>query len=244
MKNNLKAISSTDTELRVGNYMMLFGGKDLVGEFFTKNTAFDSNFTDIGTLYVDFEHGRDVDRVGNSSDNVLGVVDWKSARVDDVGVFVERVLNRRSEYVRYLEKLIEAGIVGTSSEAVSSGVRKKASGEIVAWPLMRDSLTVTPMEPRMIGENALVAAKALADAFPASRSLAALVGNEVENPITVDDVNDLKSAEQFLREAGLRKQEATAFVSRLKGLVRSDSDTGDEAAVKGLLEAVKRRPLP
>lgn len=242
MKNNLKAVSSTDTELRVGNYMVLFGGKDLVGEFFTKNTEFDSNFTDIGVMYVDFEHGRDVDRVGNSPANVLGVVDWKSAKIDDTGIFVERVLNRRSEYVKYLEKLIEAGVVGTSSEAVSGGVRKKATGEIVSWPLMRDSLTVTPMEPRMIGENALSAAKALAAAFPESRSLAALVGNEVLDPITVEDVNDLKSAERFLREAGLRKQEATAFVSRLKGLVRSDSDTGD--AVKGLLEAVQRRPMP
>jgi len=68
--------------------------------------------------------------------------------------------------------MIDAGIVGTSSEAVSSGVRKKSTGEIISWPLMRDSLTVTPMEPRMIGENVLAAAKALAEIFPASKSLA------------------------------------------------------------------------
>ena len=57
--NNLKAISIGETDIRVGNYMVLFGGRDLVGEFFTKNTKFDSRYTDLGVLYVDFEHGQD-----------------------------------------------------------------------------------------------------------------------------------------------------------------------------------------
>lgn len=236
--NNLKAVSKTDTELRVGNYMVLFGGKDLVGEFFTKNTEFSSSYTDIGLMYVDFEHGRDSEKTGNSQNNILGVVDWKTARIDDTGIFVERVLNRRSQYVQHLEKLIEAGIVGTSSEAVSSGVRKKASGEIVSWPLMRDSLTVTPMEPRMIGENVLVAAKALAEFFPTSKTLAALTGGTVEDRVSVEDVKDLKSAEQYLRDAGLSRTEAKTFVSCLKGLLLRDADNGE---MKALADALKQR---
>ena len=40
--NHLKTLSKSDNEIVVGNYMVLFGGKDLVGEFFTKNTRFDS----------------------------------------------------------------------------------------------------------------------------------------------------------------------------------------------------------
>lgn len=236
--NNLKAVSKTDTELRVGNYMVLFGGKDLAGEFFTKSTEFSSSYTDIGLMYVDFEHGRDSEKTGNSQNNILGVVDWKTARIDDTGIFVERVLNRRSQYVQHLEKLIEAGIVGTSSEAVSSGVRKKASGEIVSWPLMRDSLTVTPMEPRMIGENVLVAAKALAEFFPTSKTLAALTGGVVEDRVGVEDVKDLKSAEQYLRDAGLSRKEATAFVSRMKGLLLRDADNGE---MKAIAEALKQR---
>jgi len=238
MQNNLKAVSKTDTELRVGNYMVLFGGKDLVGEFFTKSTEFDSSYTDIGMMYVDFEHGRDSEKTGNSQNNILGVVDWKTARIDDTGIFVERVLNRRSDYVRHLEQLIEAGIVGTSSEAVASGVRKKASGEIVSWPLMRDSLTVTPMEPRMIGENVLVAAKALAEVFPTSKTLAAFTGGTVEDCIDVEDVSDLKSAEQYLREVGLSRQRAKAFVSRLKGVLLREADNGE---MKALADALKKR---
>ena len=136
--NELKAISQTDTELRVGNYMVLFGGKDLTGEFFTQKTHFDSNYTDLGFLYVDFEHGRDAEKAGNTQNNVLGIADWKSAKIDDTGIFVERVLNRRAEYVKYLTQLIEAGVMGTSSEAVPGSARKKASGEIIEWPLMRE----------------------------------------------------------------------------------------------------------
>jgi len=108
MNNALKAVSTTENELRVGNYIVLFGGKDLTGEFFTHKTHFDSSYTDIGLMYVDFEHGRDSEKAGNTQNNVLGVVDWKSAKIDDKGIFVERVLNRRTQYVKYLEELIEA----------------------------------------------------------------------------------------------------------------------------------------
>ena len=223
--NNLKAISSNDNELRVGNYIVLFGGKDLTGEHFTKSTDFSSNFTDIGTLYVDFEHGRDQDGFGNSSDNVLGVVDWKSAKIDEKGIFVERVLNRRSKYIQYLEDLINAGVVGTSSESVRGKSLKTKDGEITKWPLMRDSLTLTPMEPRMITENVLASAKALAEIFPESKSLAVVTGGEVAPTISeIEQIQDLKSAESFLRDAGLSRKESTAFVSRVKSLRPRDAD--------------------
>jgi phage head maturation protease len=240
--NTLKAISQSDSELRVGNYIVLFGGKDLTGEFFTKNTQFDSSYTNIGTLYVDFEHGRDHEKAGNSKHNLLGVVDWSTAKADETGIFVERVLNRRAEYVKYLSELIDSGVVGTSSEAVPSGVRKKSSGEIVEWPLMRDSLTVTPMEPRMIGENALAAAKSLADVFKDSKSLAMLVGNPIDDAVetlkSIELIKDLKGAEQYLREVGLSRAESKAFVSRLKSLGQRDVDEGE---MKQIVEALKER---
>jgi phage head maturation protease len=238
--NQLKAISQTDTELRVGNYMVLFGGRDLTGEFFTPTTDFRSAYTDIGMLYVDFEHGRDPEKMGNSAANVLGVVDWKSAKVDDKGIFVERVLNRRASYIKYLAELIDAGMVGTSSEAVSGKTAKKSTGEIVEWPLMRDSLTVTPMEPRMIAENALTAAKALCEIFPNSKSLALLTGATiVDDPAKAESIEvipDLKSAEQYLRDAGLSRTEAKAFIAKVKSLGRSDSDGGEMQQIVNALK--------
>lgn len=231
MDNNLKSLKQTDDEITVANYIVLFNGKDLAGEFFTKNTRFDSNYTDLGLLYVDFEHGYEHGaRKRDPHSSVMGTVNWKTARVDDKGIFVERVLNRRFKYVQYLADLIDAGVIGTSSEAIGSEVTKKSTGEITQWPLMRDTLTATPMEPRMLDSNVLTAAKSLMEELPFSKSLRVLVGEKVEDDLKLDieDITNLKTAERYLRDSGLSRSQATAFMSRMKSVannpIQSDSD--------------------
>ncbi len=179
--NAFKALSETDDELRVGNYMVLWGSpeqRDLTGlvqknadgsggEFFTPETEFESDYTKTGQLLVDWEHGTGIDGAkGPGRDDILGYVDWKTAKKDEKGMFVERVLFRRNKYVKLLETLIKEGLVGNSSEA-AQGVKKAANGLIERWPLRRDSLTVMPMEPRMLSQNVLQAVKALAAEEPA-----------------------------------------------------------------------------
>jgi len=185
MENALKAVSKTDDELVVGNYIALFGGRDLtgiehndkgvigpfrtgypnrdgsLGEFFTKNTTFQSDYTQTGRLLVDWEHGLYGGEGEPDKDDVLGYVDWKSARIDDSGLWVERVLDRRKAYMQWIEQLVEAGLIGSSTEPVQKGVSVAENGEIKSWPLKRDTLTVAPFEPRMMTQNALQAAKAL-----------------------------------------------------------------------------------
>ena len=177
-RNHLKTISSTDDELRVGNYIVMFGGRDVSGlgyigsktplyknpdgshgEYFSKSVDLESDYTAIGRLPVDWEHGLVPDEA--KKDDVLGYVDWKTAKYDERGVFVERVLNRRKKYVQWLEELIKDGLIGTSSEAVGGSVKTLKNGEIVKWALKRDTLTVMPAEPRMMKENTLNAYKAL-----------------------------------------------------------------------------------
>lgn len=237
--NTLKSISSTPDELRVGNHIVLFGGKDLHGEYFTKNTAFESAYTRSGVLHVDFEHGYDMDGSGNDHHNILGVVDWKSAKVTDLGLFVERVLNRRAEYVQYLEELIADGLIGTSSEAVAGKAKRTGSGEITEWPLMRDSLTVTPAEPRMINGNSLNAIKSLKSFFPSSKTLKFALGEEIlENEKSrIEEISDLKTAEKFLRDLGMSKHQSTAFMSRIKNLGQRDADEG----MRSIKEALQLR---
>ena len=178
--NALKTIAKTDTDLRVGNYLVLFGGRDLegiasprknadgsIGEYFTKSTVFDSPYTDTDLLAVDWEHGHDE----LAKDEVLGRVDWKTARIDERGLFVERVLNRRNRYVQFIEELIDAGLIANSSEAIDGAEKVADNGEIQQWPLRRDTLTVSPMEPRMITQNAIHAIKALSERYPSLKSL-------------------------------------------------------------------------
>lgn len=176
--NPLKSVLESPYELVVENHIVLFGGRDLtghalgengdgsLGEYFSKTTDLESDYTKTGRLYVDFEHGRDPDAIGNNSDTVLGYVDWKTAVVDDEGVIVRRVLNRRHKYMKWLEPLIRAGMVGNSSQSVGSQIEKGEDGEIKKWALKRDTLTFTPMEPRMIDTNAMVALKSLAEDIP------------------------------------------------------------------------------
>ena len=131
-----------------------------IGEFFTAKTIFESPYTQADIIAVDWEHG--YAPAGEPGvDDILGRVDWKTAVADEKGLFVERVLNRRNRYVQFLEELISAGLIGSSTEAISDGVVKAADGEIVAWPLRRDTLTVQPMDPRMIDDNVVAAVKSL-----------------------------------------------------------------------------------
>jgi hypothetical protein len=181
--NALKTVGKTTTELRVANYMCLFGGRDLEGlasprrnadgsrgEYFTKATKFSSPYTEVGVLYEDWEHGiAPADEPG--ADEPLGIVDWKTAKITDKGLFVERVLNRRNQYVQFLEELIDQGLIGTSSQAIPTGVQKAADGHITAWPLMRDTLTVAPMEPRNLTDNQLQAIKRAGERLPALKSI-------------------------------------------------------------------------
>ena len=119
--NTLKAIAETDDELRVANYLARFGGRDLEGiasprinpdgskgEYFTPATEFESAYTKTGVLYVDWEHGERPHPEEPGADDVLGYVDWSTAKADSNGLWVERVLNRRNEYMRFLEELIKA----------------------------------------------------------------------------------------------------------------------------------------
>ncbi|MCP4707085.1 MAG: hypothetical protein GY869_00550, partial [Planctomycetes bacterium] len=112
-KNALKAIGITDDTITVANYIVMFGGRDTEGhtlrvdgagkselvpnskvngdgsrgEFFTQDTILESEFTkNIGKLAVDWEHRQQPDEAG-PTDEVLGHVDWKTAIVDNVGVW-------------------------------------------------------------------------------------------------------------------------------------------------------------
>ncbi|WP_298929224.1 hypothetical protein [uncultured Ramlibacter sp.] len=239
MDNHLKTLSKTENDLVVGNYIVLFGGKDLAGEFFTKSTRLESGYTDSGLLYVDFEHGLDPDNMGIDDSHVLGVVDWKSAKADDKGVFVERVLNRRAKYVDLLVEMIEAGLVGNSSEAVRGKTMRKRDGEITLWPLKRDTLTLTPMEPRMLTENVMSAAKSLFEVFPRSRSLAVATGAEIPDEIkTIQSIQTVRDAETYLRDAGrFSRSQAEALIARFKTL-SAQGEPGSDGQSKAIQQAI------
>lgn len=57
---------------------------------------------------------------------------------------------------------------------------------------------------------------------------------------SIEEINDFKSAERYLRESGsLSRSEATALVARIKAMAQRDSGASDEA--KALIAALSRR---
>lgn len=175
--NALKAVGQTDTELIVENYIVLFGGRDLsgiangdqnedgsVGEFFTKNTELESPYTkSVGRLPITWEHGEYGNQGEPGRHEALGYVNWKTVKIDDTGVFVQRVLDRRNRYIKMLEELIKQRLIGSSSEAIPGEVQKGPNGELLRWLLSGDALTVAPMEPRNLSSNTLATIKALVE---------------------------------------------------------------------------------
>ena len=176
MDNALKAISQTEDEIRVGNYIVMFGGRDMTGvpvegfntgpknadgsagEWFDKDTQIESQFTALGKIPLDWEHSRNPEGIDVG---MLGFVDWTTKSVDDTGVFVERVLYRHNKYVNAIKQLIDFGVVGSSVEPNQRKIKSASNGRIESFPIIRDTLTVTPMDIRMLDENVIQAFKAL-----------------------------------------------------------------------------------
>lgn len=63
----------------------------------------------------------------------------------------------------------------------------------------------------------------------------------VQGVKSIEAIEDLRSAEQFLRDSGLSRREAVAFISRVKSLSQSDSVEGDLSLIK---QALLKRSVP
>ena len=59
----------------------------------------------------------------------------------------------------------------------------------------------------------------------------------VQGVKTIETIEDLKSAEKYLRDAGFSRKEAVAFIARVKGFSQSDSDEG---VIQNVAERLKR----
>ena len=135
---NGSGIKSLDNG-KVGGYLVMFGGEDLQGDFFTKSTDFGTaTKTDVW-----FNHRQPLETKGGDLLTIKQKIGDGEITIDDTGVFLEAVLYNREQYDQMLDSL------GWSSGTAAHLVERKSSGEITHWPLGLDaSLTPIPAEPR------------------------------------------------------------------------------------------------
>lgn len=242
--NTLKTINRTEDTIIVGNYIIMFGARDLTGgllrgyntgdrnddgsrgQYFTEQTAVKSAYTELGAFPVDWEHGQE-EKNGEPGRGALGYVDWKTAKKDNKGWFVQRVLDRRNAYIAALDEagFFENGLIGTSSESDVARVSVERDGHITSWPLIKDTLTVQPFDPRMLGENSIAKLKSLSIINQSNQS------NQMElNDMENDKLNQISDGISQLAEgikaigARVDSLEATLPITNDPGIGRKSAN--------------------
>jgi HK97 family phage major capsid protein len=131
----------------VGDYVVrgrgiVYGGKDLTGDIFTKSTDLGDTRSFVGTP-VYYDHG-----LGSIRGQIGTVKAWMPA---GDGIDVEIELDKRLDYIDDVMKLVKSGALGLSTGALSHLVVRQA-GELKRWVVGEISLTPTPAEPRTLTE--------------------------------------------------------------------------------------------
>ena len=145
-KASIKSITA-DT-VTIAGYGVVFGGSDLDGETFTKDTDFMLDLVPKKlTLY---DHGTN----HAIKTTVIGRIPADNIKVDEFGLWIEAELARSNEYTAYIMALAEKGVLGWSSGSVSHLVERSGK-TIKSWPIIEFSLTPTPAEPRTLGAEVM-----------------------------------------------------------------------------------------
>ena len=136
------------------------GKKDLVGEFFTKDTYFGHRKGDMSDAL--FNHGipiipqyvaefvdADAMKVSRELSNMKFTNPIRtSVHKDGLGIVASLILNRRKKYENFVANLVQRKALSWSSGALTSAKKDYKTGEIKQWIIGEFSLTPTPAEPR------------------------------------------------------------------------------------------------
>jgi uncharacterized protein len=152
---------------------------------------------------------------------------WQHRSGEPIGVFTD--MSEDSIGLKVTGQLAMKTVRG--SEAYELLKMRAISGLSIGFMPRDDSYDratgITTLKKVDLWETSLVT-------FPANDAA------RVQGVKNIDVIQDLKSAEQYLRDAGLSRREATAFISRVKSL--SQSDSGED--MQAVIQALKSRPLP
>ena len=195
---HLKIAATADGGLVIEGYGVPFGGpikgKDLHGQYFSKNTDFALDLIPDGQRPLLFQHGLD------SAVDTAVIGRWGVKKIDDGGVWVRAQLDARSEYINEIKELVDNDALGFSSGTMGHLVKVSGkTGEILKWALVELSLTPNPANP-----NAYI--------VRANKSAAAHVKSLLANETkTSDNVEAAKPA-----KAAVAPRRRKAFARRAK----------------------------
>lgn len=125
---------------RYGGYAVAFNVEqgDLYDTHFTPETDF--VLEGKKTIPLLFQHG--LDRKLRSA--AVGVID--SFRTDDIGLWVEFIINEANQYAAAISQLIDAGVLALSSGSRAFETEIDDQKRVRYWPILEVSLTHTPAD--------------------------------------------------------------------------------------------------
>lgn len=163
---------------------IVYGGRDLVGDTFTKDTDLGDTRSFVG-MPVYYDHAM------SGIKSQIGTV--KAWMPDDEGIDVEIELDRRHKYAEEVMSLVRKGALGLSTGALSHLVVRDG-GELKRWVVGEISLTPTPAEPRTATEvKSEEGASSHADATPEPDDIHQQM-SEHSDKSTEDTMSDIKDA--------------------------------------------------
>ena len=140
----IKILSEDEEGAVVGGIMCIYADaerKDLQGEYFTPETkTWHETYKSVPAL---FHHGLD-GTIGLSP-----VGRRVKAEVQDEGLWVEDWLDKSSEYWKLVKPLLEAKALYYSPGSAPHLVRKADDGRLISYPVIEDTMTVTPAQHRL-----------------------------------------------------------------------------------------------
>jgi hypothetical protein len=139
------------------HYVYLWGNAkktDISRDFFTPQTNFwDDRFSAVKRA-VTWDHAQDESM---KADPVIGQTEeWGN---DEIGRWALSHLDKAHKYRKAVDRLIERGVLGTSSDSVEQYVVREPQGKsmwIKTWPWVASALTDQPCEFRMVRPNSTV----------------------------------------------------------------------------------------
>lgn len=159
----VKIVSDSNESLKVAGYLVVYGGRDIVGDSFGPDTDFWLDKVGQNPMVL-YQHGQDpvLKRA------VVGRV--TTTRQDDIGLWVEAQISASKQYSDAIRQLVKEGLLGWSSGSVPHLVQRvkgtqPGTMKITSWPIVEASLTPTPAEPRTIGVRELKSLAALEPAL-------------------------------------------------------------------------------
>ncbi len=142
--------SMDEDSATIMGYGVIFGGEDLEGEHFSKDTDLMLDLVPNKPLF--YEHTQDLPQhpLGKSIKEVP----------DEVGIWIEAQIDKSKAYAEAVLELIGEGVMGLSSGTAGHLAQREGSF-IRRWPIVEYSLTPQPAEPRTLGVSEI---KSLFDA--------------------------------------------------------------------------------